>query len=115
MNKTILLIGGIAAVFNLLVGLIVSAYGEINLTITTVIIFLTTAILLGINGPIGLKDGFKVSLNFIIPIFALIEYLLALFMPNHIADNWCLVAILFIFAFEAIILISVRAISNKIR
>ena len=114
MNKTILLICGVFAILNLLIGLIVSAYGGINIAVTTMIIILTTVILLGVNGSIRLKDGFKVSLDFIIPVIGLIEYLFALFMPNRFTDNWCLIVILIILAFEALILIGTKSVSNKI-
>lgn len=115
MNKTILLIGGVFAILNLLIGLIVSAYGGVNLAVTTVIIILTTIILLGVNSSMGLKDGFKVSLDFIITIIGLIEYFFALFMPNRFTDNWCLIVILILLAFEALILIVTKSISNKIK
>lgn len=114
MNKTILWICGVFAILNLLIGLIVSAYGGINIAVTTMIIILTTVILLGVNGSIRLKDGFKVSLDFIIPVIGLIEYLFALFMPNRFTDNWCLIVILIILAFEALILIGTKSVSNKI-
>ena len=115
MNKTILWIGCVFALLNLLIGLIVSAYGGVNIAVTTVIIILTIVILLGVNGSLGLKDGFKVSLNFIIPVIGLIEYFFALFMPNRFTDNWCLIVILILLAFDALILIGTKSISNKIR
>ena len=115
MNKTILWIGGVFALLNLLIGLIVSAYGGVNIAVTTVIILLTTIILLGVNGSMGLKDGFKISLDFIIPVIGLIEYFFALFMPNRFIDNWCLIVILILLAFESLILIGTKSISNKIR
>ena len=115
MNKTILWIGGVFAILNLLIGLIVSAYGGVNIAVTTMIIILTTVIILGVNCSMRLKDGFKVSLNFIIPVIGLIEYFFALFMPNRFTDNWCLIVILILLAFEVIILIGTKSISNKIR
>lgn len=115
MNKTIFWIGGVFAILNLLIGLIVSAYGGVNIAVTTVVIILTTLILLGINGSMGLKDGFKVSLDFIIPLIGIIEYFFALFMPNRFNDNWCLIIILILLAFEALILIVTKSISNKIK
>ena len=114
MNKTIIWIGGVFAILNLLIGLIISVYGVVNVTITTFIILLTTIILLGVNGSMVLKDGFKVSLDFIIPVIGLIQYLFALFMPNRIADNWCLIVIITLLAFEALILIGTIFISKKI-
>ena len=115
MTKTILWIGGVFALLNLLIGMIVTAYGSRNIAVTTVIIILTTVILLSVNDSVGLKDGFKVSLYFIIPVIGLIEYFFALFMPNRFTDNWCLIVILILLAFEIIIIILTKSISNKIR
>ena len=115
MNKIILFIGGICAILNLLIGLIVSAYGGVNIAVTTGIIVLTTVILLGINGYMNLKDGFKVSLDFIVPVIGLIEYLFALFMPNRFSDNWCLIVIIIILTFETLVLIATNFISKNIR
>lgn len=116
MNKTIITIGSIFAVVNLLIGLIVSAFGWINIVISTAIIVATTLLLLAINnGYIFLKEGFKVSLGFIIPTFGLIEYLFAVFMPNKFADNWCLIVVILLCAMEAGLLISAHNVSTKIR
>ena len=115
MNKTILWIGGVFAILNLMIGLIISTYGTVNVTITTFIIFLTTIILLGVNGSMGLKDGFKVSLDFIIPGMGLIQYFFALFMPNRFLDNWCLIVIIILFALEALLLIGAKSVSTKIK
>lgn len=114
MTKTILWIGGIFAILNLLIGLIVSAIGGFNIAISTIIIVLTSAILLWVSNS-TMKDGYKVSLSFIIPTIGLIQYLCALFMPNRVADNLCLIAILLLLAFEAIMIIGAKSISSKIQ
>lgn len=116
MNKTIITLGSILAVVNLLIGLIVSAFGWINIVISTAIIVATTLLLLAIsNGYISLKDGFKVSLGFLIPAFGLIEYLFAVFMPNKFVDNWCLIVVILLCAMEAGLLITAHSVSTKIR
>jgi len=114
MNKAIISIGAIFAVVNLLIGLIVSAYSGVNITVSTVIIVITTLILLAVNNRITLKDGFKVSLNFIIPTIGLIEYLLAVFMPSKFTDNWCLISVIILFVVEAVLLIAAHSVSTKI-
>ena len=114
-NKTILCIGGIYAILNLLIGLIISSYEGFNLAITTAIIIITTVLLMIVNGGWGLKDGYKVSLDFIIPTIGIIQYFFALFMPNGWRDNWCLIVILMLLALETILLICVKIILNKIK
>lgn len=114
-NKTILCLGGIYAILNLLIGLIISSHDGFNLSITTTIIIITTVLLMIVNGGWRLKDGYKVSLDFIIPTIGLIQYFFALFMPNSLKDNWYLIVIIILWAFETILFISVKTISNKIK
>lgn len=114
MNKTILWAGGILAILNVLIGMIVSTIGAFTIITTSIIIILTTVILLWLNGNGSLKDGFKVSLNFIIPLIGIMEYLFAIFMPNRFADNWCLILIFLLLTFENLILLIAKFISNKV-
>lgn len=115
MKKSIIVIGSILFIINLLLGLIISAYGCVNLFVSTAIILLTTIILLVVNDYMRLKDGYKVSLNVIIPIIGLIQYLIAIFMPSRFSDNWGLITLLVLIAIEAIILVAANSISTKIR
>ena len=111
-NKTILCIGGVLALLNLLAGLILSNYDLVNIAVTTVIIIITTVVLLRVNSFTELKDGFKVSLNFIIPTIGIIQYIFALFMPNRITDNWYLIILLILLAFEMMLLLITKSNSN---
>ena len=114
-NKTILYLGVMFAILNLLIGLLISSYDGFNLAITTAIIIITTVFLMIVNGGWGLKEGYKVSLDFIIPTIGLIQYFFALFMPIGFKDNWCLIVILILLVFEPILLISMKKTSNKIK
>ena len=115
MKKSIISIGALLILINLVFGLIMSAYDSFNLTISTITIVLTIIILLVINGGVKLKDGFKVSLNIIISIIGIIQYLFALFMPNHFNDNWELITLILLTVAEIILLIATNSISTKIR
>ncbi len=115
MKQSIILIGSILVIVNLLLGLIISAYGCVNLVASTVILVLTAVVLLLINGRMSLKDGYVVSLNILIPIIGLIQYLIAIFMPSRFSDNWGLITLLVITAIEAILLVATNSISTKIR
>lgn len=114
MKKSIIVIGSILFIINLLLGLIISAYGCVNLFVSTAIILLTTIILLVVNDYMRLKDGYKVSLNVIIPIIGTVQFLIGIFMPRQFSDNWGLIAILILTAFEVILLIAANSISTKI-
>lgn len=115
MKQSIIIIGSILVVVNLLLGLIISAYGCINLVASTVILVLTAVVLILINGRMSLKDGYAVSLNILIPIIGLIQYLIAIFMPSRFSDNWGLIMLLVLTVIEAIILVAANSISTKIR
>ena len=115
MKQSIILIGSILVIVNLLLGLIISAYGCINLVTSTVILVLTAVVLILITGRMSLKDDYVGSLNILIPIIGLIQYLIAIFMPSRFSDNWGLITLLVLIAIEAIILVVANSISTKIR
>lgn len=115
MKKSIIIVGSILCIINLLLGLIISAYGGVNLIVTTAIIILTITILLGVNDTVSLKDGYKVCLNVIVPIIGTIQYLIGIFMPSQFSDNWGLITILVLIAIEVILLVAANSISTKIR
>lgn len=110
MKQSIILIGSILVIVNLLLGLIILAYGCVNLVVSTVILVLTAVVLLLVNGRMSLKDGYVVSLNILIPIIGLIQYLIAIFMPSRFSDNWGLITLLVITAIEAILLVATNSI-----
>ncbi|MGN1251448.1 MAG: hypothetical protein ACI4US_01045 [Muribaculaceae bacterium] len=113
MKRTIFLIGSILVIVNLLFGLIISAYGCVNLIASTVILVLTAIVLLLVNGRMSLNDGYVVCLNILIPIIGLIQYLIAVFMPSRFSDNWGLITLLVLIAIEAILLVATNSISKK--
>lgn len=115
MKQSIILIGSILVIVNLLLGLIISAYGCINLVASTVILVLTAVVLLLVNGRMSLKDGYVVGLNILIPIIGLIQYLIAILMPSRFSDNWGLITLLVLISIEAILLVATNSISKKIR
>lgn len=115
MKQSIIIIGSILIVVNILMGLIISSYGCTNLIVSTFIIVLTTIILLSVNGYLRLKDGYKVSLNVIIPIIGAVEYLIGIFMPSRFSDNWGLIVLLILVAIESIILVAAYSSSTENR
>lgn len=114
MKRSIISIGVLFAAVNLLFGWILSAFGWVNVAASTLIIILTAIILLVLNSGSNTKNGFVVSLNLIFPAFGLLQYLLAVFMPDKVDDNWCLIAIIILLAIEAAVFIAVRNVSRKI-
>lgn len=114
MKKIILLSCAILLVANLLFGAILSFYGWLNVTISSVVIVIT-GLLVYLADTIHLKDGFKVSLMALFIIAGFIEFALVLIAPNRFTDNWWLILVIILITLEAILLIITNTISNKIK
>jgi len=112
MKNITLIIGIILLIANLLLGSILSIYPAFNMWLNSGVIAATT-VLLYVIGRISLKDGFKISLTFLFGFFGFITFVLGLFTPQRYSDNWYLLAIILIVAFEAIILTITHIISKK--
>jgi hypothetical protein len=50
---------------------------------------------------------------FIIPIITIIEYLIVLFMPNKLENNYALIIILILLFLESIIYLIIKKVSTK--
>lgn len=111
MKRSILAIGVILISVNLSLGLIVTAYRSWNLIASTIIISLTTLILLVVNGGMRLSDGYKASLNILIPVIGVIQYLISILIPNYFSNNWGLISIIVLATIEAILLVASNNIS----
>lgn len=114
MKQTIFIIGIILCVLNLLIGLILSAYGWQNVVCSTMAIIATTIFFL-LGTSTSVKDGFKLGLILLFSVVGLIQFLLAAFMPSTFIDNWCLIAILLLLVIEVVILIITQKVSTAIR
>lgn len=99
---------------NLLFGIVLSAYEWVNVLISSSIIVLTGIFMLLI-GILPLKDGFKASLYVIYPALGFIEFMLSAFSPDRIKDNWAMIVLILLVAFQIIFLFITNIISNKIK
>ena len=100
---------------NLLFGIVLSAYEWVNVLISSSIIVLTGIFMLLI-GILPLKDGFKASSLYVIyPALGFIEFMLSAFSPDRIKDNWAMIALILLVAFQIIFLFITNIISNKIK
>lgn len=99
---------------NLLFGIVLSAYEWVNVLISSSVIVLTGIFMLLI-GILPLKDGFKASLYVIYPALGFIEFMLSVFSPDRIKDNWAMIALILLVAFQIIFLFITNIISNKIK
>ena len=115
MNKAIIATGVLFGVVNLLIGLIVTAYGSANIAVTTAVIALTTVVLWAVNSRMRLSAGYRVSLCLTVPVIGAVQYFMGLFMPSRFSDNWALIALIITVAVEAVLLIAANSASNKRR
>jgi len=102
MKNLTLVIGGIILLLNLVMGLIFSSYKPFNIGLNSVVIILNTLILYSL-GVAQIKDGFKISLSFLFLIAAVIEFILALFVPESFENNVALTMLILLFAGQAIL------------
>ncbi|OUO49454.1 hypothetical protein B5F78_15055 [Bacteroides sp. An279] len=114
MKRIVLFTCATLLVANFLFGLLLSSYEWLNVLLSSGIIILSSTFMLLI-GILPLKDGFKSSLYVIYPALGFIEFMLSAFSPDRIKDNWAMIALILLVAFQIIFLFITNIISNKIK
>lgn len=114
MNKVNLIIGGLCLIVNILCGMVLSCYSAFNCGVTSGVIVLNMGILYLIS-VINLKDAFRISLNCLFLILAIIEFVVGLFSPERFEDNGFLVFLILALLAEGLILILCNSITNKVK
>jgi len=112
MKSYVLTIGIAFLILNILIGLICSSLSWVNISASSVAILLNTALAYYVSSD-NVKTPFKISLMFVIPIITIIEYLIALFMPNKFENNYALIIILILLFLESIIYLTIKKVSTK--
>lgn len=110
-NLIILLI---ALVINVLAGLIFKDYQWENVGFSSAVL-VCNSLFLYLVGSINLKDSFKISLSFILPLLGIIELILAIIAPASLSDNMYLMGIIGLVAFQAITFLLVNLVSKKVK
>ena len=111
MKSTSLIVGGILLVLNLLIGMIISSYETFHVIANSGVIIVNTVLLL-VLGTLNVKDGFRYSLNLLLPTFALIEFLIICFSRPEVENNWGLIVVLLILVLQVILLLGAKKMSN---
>lgn len=114
MKKTILILGGLAFIVNVLFGLLLSGYSYFNMGVNCGVIALNTALLFCLY-QFNMRDAFRIALSFLFVIVGLIELVLGCFMQQQLQDNACLIAILILLSAEISFVVIVNILSNKIK
>ncbi len=102
MKNLTLIIGGISLLLNIVIGLIFSSYKPFNIGLNSAVIIVNT-LMLYLFGVSQIKDGFKISLSFLFLIAAVIEFILALFVPDTWENNVALIMLILLFAGQVIL------------
>ena len=102
MKNLTLVIGGIILVLNLVIGLIFSSYKPFNIGLNSGVIIVNTLMLYSL-GVAQIKDGFKISLSFLFLIAAVIEFILAFFVPETWENNVALTMLILLFAGQTVL------------
>jgi len=112
MKKTVLIIGGIIILLNTIIGGISSAYQVFNVQLVDVSIIFTVLLLYNIVAS-KIADGFRIGLTVLFSITGFIRVLLALSSHEDIKDNWSILLLLVILAFELICFVVSKFLDNK--
>lgn len=114
MKKTILYIGILALVLNIVIGLLLSAYPLFNMVLNSIVIVITT-LLIWLLSSNNQRTAFAVSLTFLYSFLGIIQLVLGILSPARITDNWMMVTIIALIALECALLIVTKSISKKVK
>jgi uncharacterized membrane protein HdeD (DUF308 family) len=111
--KNIFLIGGILAIlFNSLAGVVLSNYPSFNWILADVSILVTAGLIYVLYFKY-LDNAFKAVFTFLFLISGLIQYLLCLFAPSELENNWFILMIAGLISLEVLIFVFGIALRKK--
>lgn len=91
---------------NIIAGLVLSCYPLFNVVLSSVVICVAALLSLWVNKK-PIATAFVTSLAFIIPTMTIIEFVVAVLSPSQFQDNWGIIIILGLMAFEWFIIYAV--------
>ena len=111
--KSIFLIGGILAIsLNSLTGVLITSYPLFNWILADFSILISAVLIYALYSKY-LDNAFKTSFTFLFLIFGLIRYLLCLFAPPQLEDNWFILLLAGFIAAEVIFFVFGIALKKK--
>ena len=114
MKNLTFIIGLMLILLNLLFGLILSSYANFNMVANCVVIAVNV-LLIWLVGSIQLKDGFRISLNVLFPLFAIVEFLSIAFSRPQMEDNGAVIFVLLAIMLQVILLLGTNHVSKTIQ
>jgi hypothetical protein len=102
----------ILLVLNIVASLVLTCYPTFNLIVNIVVVAVAFLFAYLSNNE-SIHSAYKLALSFILPAITIIENIIGLISPSQFTNNWGIIIILCLIAFEIIILFSVKRISNR--
>lgn len=112
MKKTVIIIGVVLLLLNTIIGGLSSSYQDFNVELVDVSILLTVVLLYNVVES-QIADGFRIGLSVLFSTTGFIRVLLALSSHQDIKDNWSILLLLVILAFELICFVVSKFLDNK--
>lgn len=113
MKKIIFFSTTILIVANLLVGFIASGYQTFNVIASSLVILITGCLNYA-AATITLKDAFRVAHYFLFSLLGIVMFLLMVFSPHQLENNWRVIVSLIIIVLEIIALYITYRVSKHI-
>ena len=113
MKKTILILGSLALIVNVLLGLLLSKYDYFNMEVNCGVIALNSALLFCL-WQFNLRDAFRISFTFLFSILGIAELVLGCLMPQKLQDNGNLIVCIVLIFIEITLLTATNILSDKI-
>ena len=102
MKSVSLIVSIILIVLNILAGLMLEAYHQENVIMSTCVLAIN-ALLLWVIAHCDMKDAFKVSYHILFPLFCLVELILAIVAPSQWQNNYYLIGIICCLAVQVVL------------
>lgn len=112
MKKIYIYIGLLLIILNSIIGKMFTDYKSFNWLLGNLII-ITNIIFLQIIYNSKISDGFKISLNFIIPFIGIVTFILCLISKNKLENNIIFSGIIILLSLQTILLLISNKINNK--
>ena len=114
MKNLSIIVGSIAFLFNVILGLMTSGYETFNCVLNSGIIVVSVLLLCAASSH-KLRDGFKISLGCLFPVFFIAEIICGCLASNQIKDNLSLIIILLLVIVQVVMLVLANYSSKNIK
>lgn len=100
-------------VVNVLAGLIFKGYEWANVGYSSIVLIVNTLFIFMLQ-TVNLKDAFKITLSFLLPVIGIIEFVLAVLAPAEFAENVHLMGVIGLVVFQILVFLIINVVSQKV-